>query len=65
MSTVLKHLFPPAAPLGKRVLSFVNRNDKIHFRHFVWTDERHDTVKGVTILFVTVDGNVYVDVLTL
>lgn len=46
INNVLKHLFPPASPLGKRVLSFVNRNDKIHFRHFVWSDERHSAIKG-------------------
>lgn len=56
--TVLKHLFPPAAPLGKRVLSFVNRNDIIHFRHMTWTDERSPVAKEEAYKDLPADANV-------
>lgn len=34
ISTVLKALFPPAAPLCNRVMTFANHRDTIHFRHY-------------------------------
>mmetsp|Transcript_23105 Transcript_23105/g.66203 ORF Transcript_23105/g.66203 Transcript_23105/m.66203 type:complete len:376 (+) Transcript_23105:149-1276(+) len=36
VETILKHLFPPAAPLGQRCMSFINQGDFIHFRHHTW-----------------------------
>lgn len=39
--TVLQALFPPAAPLGKRAISFVNKGDDvIHFRHHSFERKR-------------------------
>ncbi|KAK2197034.1 bifunctional Brix domain/PD-(D-E)XK endonuclease-like domain superfamily/U3 snoRNP protein-Ribosome production factor 1/Exonuclease V [Babesia duncani] len=37
LSGILKHLFPPAIPDNVRVLSFVNKGDRIHFRHHIWS----------------------------
>ncbi|XP_053990398.1 U3 small nucleolar ribonucleoprotein protein IMP4-like [Hylaeus volcanicus] len=45
VATVLKHLFPPASPTTTRVLTFINRHDVIHFRHFVWEDQRSQVAK--------------------
>eukprot|EP00388_Colpodella_angusta_P014114 GDKJ01035316.1.p1 GENE.GDKJ01035316.1~~GDKJ01035316.1.p1 ORF type:complete len:321 (+),score=74.12 GDKJ01035316.1:29-991(+) len=38
VGNILKFLFPPPAPLGKRVHSFINHGDLIHFRHFNWSE---------------------------
>jgi len=43
---VLKYLFPPPSPLGKRVLAFHNSHDIIAFRHYVWTTDG-DAAAGV------------------
>lgn len=39
VKSILQALFPCAAPLSKRVMTFANVNDSIHFRHHVWDDE--------------------------
>lgn len=31
---ILSAVFPPAAPLGNRVMTFANHADSIHFRHY-------------------------------
>jgi U3 small nucleolar ribonucleoprotein protein IMP4 len=39
--TVLQALFPPAAPLGTRTVSFINKGDDvIHFRHHSFDRKR-------------------------
>ena len=40
IGTMLKHLFPPPKPDAKRVVTFANRGDFIHFRHHTWTTPR-------------------------
>eukprot|EP00922_Rhytidocystis_sp_ex-Travisia-forbesii_P009582 GHVS01014026.1.p1 GENE.GHVS01014026.1~~GHVS01014026.1.p1 ORF type:complete len:328 (+),score=19.88 GHVS01014026.1:153-1136(+) len=39
---MLKHLFPPPNPIAQRVLTFANNKDFIHFRHHIWTKQKHD-----------------------
>lgn len=36
IKTILQHLFPPANPLGRRCVVFINMDDEIVFRHFFW-----------------------------
>eukprot|EP00392_Amoebophrya_sp_AT5.2_P000156 g156.t1 len=38
VQTILQALFPPAAPLGNRVMTFANHKDTIHFRHYNYGD---------------------------
>lgn len=35
-------MFPPANQDETRVLSFVNKRDRIHFRHHVWVSNNRD-----------------------
>lgn len=37
VKTILQALFPPAKPLGDRVMTFANHHDTIHFRHHTFT----------------------------
>lgn len=47
VKSILQALFPVAAPLSQRVMTFANCRDSIHFRHHVWTSEREeDEVSG-------------------
>jgi U3 small nucleolar ribonucleoprotein protein IMP4 len=39
VKSILQALFPVAAPLCKRAMTFANVNDSIHFRHHVWSSE--------------------------
>lgn len=39
---ILKHLFPVPKPDSRRVVSFVNRDDFISFRHHVYTKDKAD-----------------------
>jgi len=43
--TVLKYLFPPAKEDTKRVLSFVNQDDWISFRHHTWINNGYKQVE--------------------
>ncbi|CAD7969564.1 unnamed protein product [Amoebophrya sp. A120] len=45
VSTILKALFPPAAPLGNRVMTFANNKDTIHFRHYNYGDGKESGMK--------------------
>lgn len=40
VATILKHLFPVPKADSKRVVSFVNRDDFVSFRHHVYTREK-------------------------
>lgn len=40
IGTMLKHLFPSPKPDAKRVVTFANRGDFVHFRHHTWTCPR-------------------------
>ena len=40
IGTMLKHLFPPPKPDARRVVTFANRGDFVHFRHHTWTAPR-------------------------
>ena len=42
VATILRHLFPVPKPEAKRVVSFVNRDDFISFRHHVYAPDKAD-----------------------
>uniref|UniRef100_A0A0G4HWY9 Brix domain-containing protein n=1 Tax=Chromera velia CCMP2878 TaxID=1169474 RepID=A0A0G4HWY9_9ALVE len=46
VANILKYLFPPAAPHAQRLVSFVNFQDRIHFRHTLWEDKRKKSSRG-------------------
>ena len=43
---ILSCVFPPAAPLGNRVMTFANHNDTIHFRHFNYAKDEGKEKRG-------------------
>jgi U3 small nucleolar ribonucleoprotein protein IMP4 len=45
VSTILKCLFPIPKPDSRRVVSFVNQNDFLSFRHYMYTKSKHDEVQ--------------------
>jgi U3 small nucleolar ribonucleoprotein protein IMP4 len=45
LSTILKCLFPIPKPDSRRVVSFINQNDSISFRHHMYTKPNHETVE--------------------
>ncbi|XP_049850419.1 brix domain-containing protein ZK795.3-like [Schistocerca gregaria] len=42
VTTILKHLFPPAKDDSTRVITFANHNDFISFRHHIWKKSGKD-----------------------
>jgi U3 small nucleolar ribonucleoprotein protein IMP4 len=42
VAEILKHLFPVPKPETRRVVSFINRDDFISFRHHVYTKDKAD-----------------------
>ena len=45
VSTILKCLFPIPKADSKRVVSFVNQNDYVSFRHHMYSKVKHDEVR--------------------
>ena len=45
VATILKCLFPIPKPDSRRVVSLVNQNDFLSFRHYMYTKAKHDEVQ--------------------
>lgn len=49
VSDILKHIFPKLTNKSQRIISFININDHIVFRHHVWEDNHEEQFEKVQL----------------